>query len=322
MRKKSIVAAILVLFTTITIVVTSILQQPGSGKEYIIRIGYLPLTANLPLFVALERNLFEEEGLNVETKKFESSNQMVEALVTGRIDVETAASSSVTVTVGQKLANKIDVFMLNAFTPEDFLSSILVKENSSIVSAQGLNGKKIGTFPGSTMRMYTEMVLTSLEVKAGEVIQLPPPTQLGALDTGSVDALMTLEPLGTLAEVKKIGRKLVTAPVETHVLNPWVAGTNSFSSDFVGNYPKLAERLRKIFYRAVDYIRLNPADAKKTMIGFTPVTDEGLASRLTIPNYWKTDEMQVSDFQDMADNLLHHGEIDNNVDVADLIMQR
>jgi NitT/TauT family transport system substrate-binding protein len=294
----------------------------STEDETTVRIGYLPLTANLPLFVALEKGFFKEAGLKVETKKFESSNQMVDALVTGRIDVETAASSSVIVTVGQKLAGKIHIFMLNAFTPDDFLSSILVKKGSAITSPRDLEGKKIGSFPGSTMRMYTEMVLDSLQVKPMEIIQLTPPTQLGALENGAVDAIVTLEPIGTLGEVKGIATRMLTAPVETYVLNPWVAGSNSFSDDFFKNHRKKTAKLKKAFYRAVDYIRTNPVDAKKTMTKYTPVTDERLASLLTIPNYWKLNEIQVSEFQKMADNLLSHDEIDTRVDVNDLIMQK
>ena len=316
------IGIILALVVVLIVAVMLGIRRDGPQDDYTIRIGYLPLTANLPLFVAIEKEFFTDAGLKVKTQRFESSNQMVDALVTGRIDVETAASSSVIVTVGQKLADKIHIFMLNAFTPKDFLSTILVKKGSPVTIPADLVGKKIGAFPGSTMRMYTEMVFESLGIQPGEIIQLPTPTQLGALDSGSVDALMTLEPLGTIGEVKGIATKLITAPVETYVLNPWVAGSNSFSNNFLKNHPELATKLRTAFYRAVDYIRVNPEEAKKTMTKFTPVTDEALASRLTIPNYWKLDEMNITDFQKMADQLLSHDEIDTRVDVTTLIMKK
>lgn len=320
MSKK--LGVILVVGVIIVIAATFFVHQRESEGEYIVKIGYLPLTANLPLFVAIEKGFFDEAGVKVELEKFESSNQMVNALVTSRIDVETSASSSVIVTVGQKLAGNIRIFMLNAFTPSDFLSSILVKKDSAILEAKDLRGKKIGAFPGSTMRMYTEMVLEALNVQPEEIIQLTPPTQLGALDTGAVDALMTLEPLGTLGEVKGIASKLIQAPVETYVLDPWVAGSYSLSTEFLESHPKVAVRLIGVLYKAVDFIRSSPAEAKKAMTKYTPVTDEGLASRLTVPNYWKVNEIQVADFQRMADNLLSHGQIDNKVNVNDLIMKK
>jgi NitT/TauT family transport system substrate-binding protein len=321
MKRKTLISSGIVVVIILIVSMHFTLRRSGE-KDYTVRIGYLPLTANLPLFVALEKGFFKEAGISVVTMKFESSNQMVDALVTGRIDVETAASSSVTVTVGQKLADKIHIFMLNAFTPDDFLSCLLVKKDSAIMSPKNLEGKRIGVFPGSTMRMYTEIILQSLGVKPADIIQLPPPTQLGALETGSVDAVMTLEPTGTLAETNGIARKLIAAPVETYVLNPWVAGTNSFSDEFVRGHGQEAASVRDVFYRAVDYIRENPIEAKKMMTKYTPVTEEALASKLTIPHYWKLDEMQVAEFQKMADNLLDHKEIDTGVRVSDLIMRK
>lgn len=312
---------VLLVFLAVVAGLVFVTMRKDNPLDYTVRIGYLPLTANLPLFVALERGFFSDAGLKVEAQKFETSNQMIDALVTGRIDVETAASASVTVTVGQKLSDKIRVFMLNAFTPTDFLSTILVKKGSDIASPKDLEGKKIGAFPGSTMRMYTEMAMEAIGVKPSEIIQLPPASQLGALDSGSVDALMTLEPFGTLGEVKGIAAILMKAPVETLVQNPWIAGSNSFSEEFVKSHPKEAAELRAAFYRAVDFIRDNPAEAKKTMTKYTPVTDEALAARLTIPNYWKLDEMQISEFQKMADILLAHHEIDAHVDVTALILK-
>lgn len=319
---KKILMILIAVFILILIIYAYTAISNSSNQQTPIRVGYLPLTANLPLFVAIEKGYFDEADLNIEIQKFETSNQMMDALVTGRIDVETAASSSVTVTVAQKLSDKIRVFMLNAFTPQDFLSSIIVRKDSTITSIKDMEEKKIGTFPGSTMRMYTEMVFKSRQVTPGDIIQIPPSTHLSALDAKSVDAVLTLEPLGTLGEVKNISRILLKGPVETDVLTPWVAGTNSFSTDFIKRYPEKAKKFKEIIYRAVDYIRLNPIDAKKAMIQYTPVTNDGLASKLTVPNYWKIKEMQIEEFQKMADNLLDHAEIDTKVDVSNLIMQK
>jgi len=309
----------ILLFALFSIVFMNACEKRKTELESI-RIGYLSLTANLPLFVALENGYFKEAGLNVETIRFETSNQMVDALVTGRIEVETAASASVVVTVGQTIDDKIKVFMLNVFTPKNFLSSLLVKKDSGLKSAHDLNKKKIGTFPGSTMKTYTQLFLKKVGITASEIIQLTPSTQLGALGSGSIDALVTLEPIGTLGEFKGIAFKIEEGVIEKHVLNPWVAGTNSFSSHFLKNYPEKAKQVQAIFYKAVDYIRSYPEEAKKTMTKYTPVKDERLAARLTIPHYWKRNEMNISEFQKMADTLLDNRIIEKKVNVSRLLV--
>lgn len=308
------IAVLLVAIVAIAIAVSTWKSEPAK-----IRVGYLSITANLPLFVALENGYFEED-LNIEPVRFETSNQMIEALVANRIDVETAASSSVTVTVAQTLGDKIEIFMLNAFTPRDFLSSLLVKKGSQLDTIQDLDGKKVGTFPGSTMKTYTELLFAQAGATPSEVIQMAPATQLAALESGSIDALVTLEPLGTLGEEKGIAVRIETAPIETHLLNPWVAGTNSFSTQFLAAHPDGALRIRAALYKAVDFIRQNPETAKTAMINYTPVQDAAFASRLTIPLYWKLDEIKVEEFQRMADNLKEHGLLEQHVDVSKLLM--
>ena len=55
-------------------------SQNKENRE-VIRIGYLPITASLPLFIAQEKGYFTEQGLNVELVKFETSNQVIDSLV-------------------------------------------------------------------------------------------------------------------------------------------------------------------------------------------------------------------------------------------------
>lgn len=55
--------------------------QPGR-----IRFGYWPVASVLPFFTAVERGFFEEADVVVELVKFMSPQQMVEAMLTGRID--------------------------------------------------------------------------------------------------------------------------------------------------------------------------------------------------------------------------------------------
>ena len=48
--------------------------------------AYLPLTANLPLFVALEKGYFERNGIKVNAIEATSPNDIITALVAGKVD--------------------------------------------------------------------------------------------------------------------------------------------------------------------------------------------------------------------------------------------
>ena len=58
------------------------IQQPIS---YDVKTAYVPLTANLPLFVALEQGFFKQNGLSVEASEATSPNDIVAALVSGKL---------------------------------------------------------------------------------------------------------------------------------------------------------------------------------------------------------------------------------------------
>ena len=69
-------------------------DSPMAQEE--VKIGYLTLVMSLPTFVALEKGYFQEQGLKVVNTPFESGTLIVDALVTGRIDVN--AGSAVVLT--------------------------------------------------------------------------------------------------------------------------------------------------------------------------------------------------------------------------------
>lgn len=110
--------------------------------------GILAVTSNLPLFVALEKKMFEQQGLQVELKKFESSNLLGQALVSGAIDIDAGTSSFVGLGLAQIFAEKMKIFLSIVASEKNFMSSLLVKPEIS--SLQQLQNKKVGCFPGSS----------------------------------------------------------------------------------------------------------------------------------------------------------------------------
>ena len=64
-----------------------------------ILIGYWPIASGLPLYAGLERGFFKEAGLNVEGVKFQSAQQVAEAMIAGRIH-----GSAIAIVIGLVLA--------------------------------------------------------------------------------------------------------------------------------------------------------------------------------------------------------------------------
>lgn len=60
-------------------------QKAIASTKASVKIGYLPLAAGLPLYLALEKGYFKQAGLDVEAVKLSGEQQVVKELMAGRI---------------------------------------------------------------------------------------------------------------------------------------------------------------------------------------------------------------------------------------------
>src|SRR3972149_6635849 len=108
--------------------------------------------------------------------------------------------------IEQNSPGQFKIYIINAITDAAFPDYILVKKVSKINSLLDLKGKKIGTYPGSTILTYTKVILKHFFDPDEDIsiIQLKPELQLQALEAGQVDAIFTLEPIASLGIVRGV----------------------------------------------------------------------------------------------------------------------
>lgn len=310
------VIIILVLAFVTTILITGCTQKPEEVK-----IGYIPITLDLPFFIAMEKGYFEEEGVKVSAVKFVTSNPMAEALLSGRIDVMTSSSLEVVLAIEQNAPQQQRIFMVQANTKSKYMDYILVKKDSPMSEMIDLKGKKIGTFPGSTILTYTKIIISKFGIdpeKEIKIIQLSPQIQIEALASGQVDALFTLEPIGTIAIEKGVAKPLVIGPLY-YIMDPLPGGAYAFSSGFVKKNPRLVSKIIKAMNMAVDYIRTNETEAKKALPKWTAVTEE-LALKINVIPYWKLEEINKEAVQKLADLLYREKNLIKEIDTRKMYL--
>src|SRR3989344_3391816 len=170
-----------------------LLFAPDSGEDTAlkrpIKIGYQANSSHLPTLVAMDRNYFNEQGLDAEAVRFESANLLVEALVSGQIDVG-SGGVPVLFAVEQNSPEQFKIFMVNEMTKERYYDFILVKKDSGIKTLQGLKGKKIGAWPGAALLTYLKIILKENGLSADSlgIQQIDAKLQIQALSSGQIDA--------------------------------------------------------------------------------------------------------------------------------------
>src|SRR5262245_5358594 len=106
------------LLTITTLVILGVLVTGGiyffqPKNKTVVRVGYTPITACLPYFVGEELGYFSNQDLEIKAVRFETSQQQMDALLQGQIDVITSVASAVSLLVQEKSPNQFKVFGIN-----------------------------------------------------------------------------------------------------------------------------------------------------------------------------------------------------------------
>lgn len=282
-----------------------------------VKIGYLPITVDLPFFVAMELGYFTDEGLEVEPVKFESATNLTDAVLTGRIDATAIGSLTALYGIEVQEPDQFRIYALNA-NDETFYSDILlVRSGAAIDSVQQLAGRRIGTFPGATIVIATRIVLENFGLMEGdyELIQLSPSLQIQALELGEIDALMALEPTGTIAKISGVGTSLIEAPIEKYLMNPFPGGAAVFSTSWLSENQEVALSIQRATDRAINLIQSNPTLAKGFLPVYTPLSDT-IATQTLVCLYWSVQDVDRIAVQEYADLLFEEGVLDQEIETS------
>jgi NitT/TauT family transport system substrate-binding protein len=289
-----------------------------------VRIGYLPVFSNLPIFVAVEQKFFQQEGLSVELVRFESSTNLASALANNDIDMAGNVAYPTVLSVESRDPGYLKIYLVSAHTEKDYLSSIITMPNSGIKKVEDLKGKTVGIFPGPSANVFFGLLFKKhgLDPKTDiNLVELPANLELEALSSGKIDALATFEPTTTQVIFQLGAVNILPAAIETEVISPWHGGASVISSDYLSNNPNAAIRIVDAIYQAVDFIRKDPARAKESISIYTGIPAD-TAQKLPDPAFQKIDEMNFQTLQQQADMIFEGGVISHYIDIKQMIMKR
>jgi NitT/TauT family transport system substrate-binding protein len=239
-----------------------------------VTIGHLAVVPSLPTYVAMEKGFFTEQGLEPELVLFQSGTDIVDALVAGRIDAECMGAITGNWFAAQGAPDKFKIFLVYAADSNvDNTMVVVVKKDSSMKDLKGLQGKKVGTFPGATSVALAKAIIRK-KTDPNKVIftEIPPPNMIQALAAGQIDAYFSPEPFGMIAVYQGIGRYLIKSPCTLLGLKKGiVGGAFSFSAKFLQERPEVAKKVKAAIEKGADYIKTNEQEARGFLSKYTPL---------------------------------------------------
>jgi NitT/TauT family transport system substrate-binding protein len=281
--KKIIGISILVLLIIVGIAVTS----REAPEEHLVRIGYLPAVHALPLFVAEEKGYFNEQGLKTEITKFEAPNQIIDALIAGHIDMAMAAATGITAIAESKKPDSLRVFAIAGGDKTHLADALLIGKDSMFQNIQDLKGKKVGVLPGIQWRTISRNLFqkNGFDIEKDlTLVELAIPLQAQALATKQVDALLTIEPVITIADSLGVSKILVESPNLTYVSDPFYAGVGNASVSFIKTKPKTFAKAIAALKKAHSEIEKDSDSTRQYFSKYTPLTPE-LSKKVNLPIY-------------------------------------
>ncbi len=288
--------------------------------EHVVRIGYAPNIGYLPLHVANQDGLFLQEGVKVELKEMQTAQQLYEALVRGDLDY-VPFLSLVPVMSGELVSGgNVKLVSVSDINREDQFDGILVKKDSKLTKISDLSGKKIGVFPGTTATNFLKSYLNmkGIDHSKTEFVQLTPPTQVPALEAGSIDALFAYEPTLTLGK-EKFGYRDIAgeSAFAAHMNHAAVAGY-WFSTSFVDAHPVLAEKIVKAMDAGNTVLTTNPTRARE-IAQATYKLDATVAAKVSLIKMVPTKEFKPEMFTSFVDLLVSLGELKSKPDLTKML---
>jgi len=233
----------------------------GSGPAKV-RVGYIGLTCEAPIFTAVEKGFFKEEGLDVSLVKCEWANYK-DVLALGGFDVTHHLIMYFLKPVEQGLDVK--------FTGGIHKGCLRVQASTkgNIHNIEDLRGKRIGVpGMGTPPFIFANRVLGAHGIDPGKEITwlVFPAGELGlALDKGDVDAVADSEPIGSLllsdGKVRNIADQATDAPyVDEYCCAVLVNGK------FLKQNPKAAAAATRALLKGAKWVETNPAAAARLSV--------------------------------------------------------
>jgi NitT/TauT family transport system substrate-binding protein len=201
------------------------------------------------VWVAENKGYFEDEGLDLTIREFDSGKSSFFAMLEGEgVDISTVAPTPIMFSSFDR--QDFYIFTTFAYAYEDI--KVIAHRGRGITTAVDLKGKKIGTPIGTTGQFVTELFLlhNGLLFSDVEVIDISPSELPDALNNNRVDAIVIWEPHGYNAR-NLLGQDAVRLPssdIYRTTFNFMVM------KDFAQAHPGVLSKFLRAIDRATDFV--------------------------------------------------------------------
>ena len=211
-----------------------------SGKKTI-KIGYLPITHAVPLYMESE---LKNENFKIELVKFGSWPELMDALNTGRID-----GASVLIQLAMKAKEQGIDLKAVALGHRDGNVLIGAKNINKVTDLKGKTFAIPNKYSTHNILLYQMLKKAGMKYEDVNVVELPPAEMPAALSEGRIAGYVVAEPFGAISVSLDKGKVLYQSEeiwkdsIDCALVlrNDWIKGDRELAKEFVSEYVKAGE---------------------------------------------------------------------------------
>jgi NitT/TauT family transport system substrate-binding protein len=280
-----------------------------------VTVGALAITDDAPLFVAIKKGYFRQQGLTVETKIVAASTDAIPDMLSGSVDIIGSGNYVSFFQAAARGVIKINVLAAGSTCTSDDLD-VMAMPSSKITSPADLAGKKIAVnLTGNIQTLTINAVLKAKGVNTSGIkyVVVPFASMPAALAAGRVDAISAVEPFVTATE--NAGAKAVLPQCQGTTADVPLGGYYATQA-WAKKYPKTALAFQRAIEKAQVTSNANPKLVQQVLPTYTKITS-AVASKIALPYYPPT--MVASQLQRVADLMLAGGLLSKPFNVAPIL---
>lgn len=229
----------------------------ASSTGWVFAVAKLPLS--LPIYVAESKGFFKAENVSLKTRDCDIGRECLDRLLDGEAHLATTADSPM-VFASLRGARFSVVATIAKYR---HYSRIVTLRSLGIDTTTDLQGRRIGTFIGTTAHYFLELNLLAagVDLASVKVVAIDPSDAAQALADRSIDAIAVIEPYASNA-VLLLAPEAVEVPARTPVTDTWnVVVTNASDGPRDADLEKLCRALD----RATAYIAEHPDESRRIL---------------------------------------------------------
>lgn len=247
------------------LVSSTLMCGPGFAEPLTrVRIGFIPVSDFMPIFVAKDQGFFEKNKLDASLVQMANQQVILSALVAG--DAEVGTTTAIKVLQADEAGIELTAVAGTQVTPIPTYSIVAARAGSGIAKPADLVGKKLAV---NSLNEIHHVIVTRWLREAGvdpkrvTFVEVTFPQMADVLKSGQVDAVMTTDPFARRIIDQKIGVE-VGKPFES---TPDGTSTSMYAVTraWAKANPRAVAGFQAALKEAVDFIRGNEEAARASL---------------------------------------------------------